>query len=128
MNKDRTEMGSALTENVAQHLKGKSMVVVVLYVSFLSVSACVWHFTCPLWFVLVGNLHGAEITETLYEASSIFEQILRRKESSDSMRTSLSILHKFRFLFNLPAQIEHNVKAVTINFCISFLALHVPLL
>ncbi|XP_022669898.1 exocyst complex component 2-like [Varroa jacobsoni] len=70
MNKDRTEMGSALTENVAQHLK-----------------------------------------ETLYEASSIFEQILRRKESSDSMRTSLSILHKFRFLFNLPAQIEHNVKA-----------------
>lgn len=41
MNKDRTEMGSALTENVAQHLKGKLMVVVVFYVSFLSVSACV---------------------------------------------------------------------------------------
>ncbi|OQR70699.1 exocyst complex component 2-like [Tropilaelaps mercedesae] len=70
MNKDRTEMGSALTDGVAQHLK-----------------------------------------ETLEEASSIFDQILRRKESSDSMRTSLSILHKFRFLFNLPAQIEHNVKA-----------------
>ncbi|XP_003744375.1 exocyst complex component 2 [Galendromus occidentalis] len=61
---------------------------------------------------------GASLTEglsqdlrkTLEEASSIFEAILRRKENSDSMRTSLAILHKFRFLFNLPAQIENNVK------------------
>lgn len=52
------------------------------------------------------------VTETLDEASAIFEQILRRKENTDSMRTSLSILHKFRFLFNLPVQIEHNVKTV----------------
>lgn len=61
---------------------------------------------------------GSDLTEKLSEAVSrskseaenIFESILARKDRADSTRNALSILQKFRFLFNLPVAIERNIQ------------------
>lgn len=61
---------------------------------------------------------GSDLTEKLSEAvlrskeeaENIFESILARKDQADSTRNALSILQKFRFLFNLPVTIEKNIQ------------------
>lgn len=49
------------------------------------------------------------VTRSKNEAENIFESILARKDRADSTRNALSILQKFRFLFNLPVAIEKNI-------------------
>ncbi|XP_054719978.1 exocyst complex component 2-like [Uloborus diversus] len=44
------------------------------------------------------------------EAFDLFEEMLTRKEKGDSTRNALSVLQRFRFLFNLPANIEKNIR------------------
>ncbi|GFY55166.1 exocyst complex component 2 [Trichonephila inaurata madagascariensis] len=44
------------------------------------------------------------------EAFGLFEEMLTRKEKADSTRNALSVLQRFRFLFNLPANIEKNIR------------------
>ncbi|GIY24409.1 exocyst complex component 2 [Caerostris extrusa] len=44
------------------------------------------------------------------EAFGLFEEMLSRKEKADSTRNALSVLQRFRFLFNLPANIEKNIR------------------
>ncbi|XP_042900895.1 exocyst complex component 2 isoform X1 [Parasteatoda tepidariorum] len=44
------------------------------------------------------------------EAFDLFEEMLSRKEKADSTRNALSVLQRFRFLFNLPANIEKNIR------------------
>lgn len=39
--------------------------------------------------------------------------MLSRKEKADSTRNALSVLQRFRFLFNLPANIEKNIRKVS---------------
>lgn len=68
MEKDKQEMGSDLTEKLAE-----------------------------------------AVTRSKNEAENIFESILARKDRADSTRNALSILQKFRFLFNLPVAIEKNI-------------------
>lgn len=61
---------------------------------------------------------GSDLTEKLSEAvlrskeeaENIFESILARKDQADSTRNALSILQKFRFLFNLPVTLEKNIQ------------------
>lgn len=61
---------------------------------------------------------GSDLTEKLSEAvlkskreaENIFEFILAKKDQADSTRNALSILQKFRFLFNLPVTIEKNIQ------------------
>lgn len=50
--------------------------------------------------------------EAKEEAFDLFEEMLSRKEKADSTRNALSVLQRFRFLFNLPANIEKNIRKV----------------
>lgn len=57
---------------------------------------------------------GAEFTTKLEdyvgkantEAHSIFDDIIARKDKSDSTRNALNVLQRYRFLFNLPSTID----------------------
>lgn len=44
------------------------------------------------------------------EADALFQEMLIRKDKADSTRNALSVLQRFRFLFNLPANIEKNIQ------------------
>lgn len=56
-------------------------------------------------------------------ADALFQDVLRRKDDADTMRNALSVLHRFRSLFNLPQIIEKNINQVTIFYrCCAMLA------
>ena len=44
------------------------------------------------------------------EADRLFEDVLERKDRADGTRNALSILHRFRFLFHLPASLDRNIQ------------------
>ena len=44
------------------------------------------------------------------EADQMFVDVLGRKDRADSTRNALNVLNRFRFLFNLPANIEANLQ------------------
>ncbi|KAG8196222.1 hypothetical protein JTE90_007945 [Oedothorax gibbosus] len=44
------------------------------------------------------------------EAFGLFEETLARKEKADATRNALGVLQRYRFLFNLPANIEKNIR------------------
>jgi len=62
--------------------------------------------------------HGGNICEELegvlkscnFASNSLFKDILARKDEADAKRNVLSVLHRYRFLFNLPRSIEKNMK------------------
>jgi len=41
---------------------------------------------------------------------SLFKDILTRKDEADAKRNVLNVLHRYRFLFNLPRSIEKNIQ------------------
>ncbi|XP_070536873.1 exocyst complex component 2-like isoform X2 [Ptychodera flava] len=43
-------------------------------------------------------------------AGVLFEDVLNRKDKADSTRNALNVLHRFKFLFNLPINMERNIK------------------
>ncbi|XP_013403813.1 exocyst complex component 2 isoform X2 [Lingula anatina] len=43
-------------------------------------------------------------------ADSLFQDVLGRKDRADSTRNALSVLQRFKFLFNLPCNMEKNIK------------------
>lgn len=43
------------------------------------------------------------------EADQMFVDVLGRKDSADATRNAINVLNRFRFLFNLPANIESNL-------------------
>lgn len=45
-----------------------------------------------------------------YASISLFKDILTRKDDSDAKRNVLNVLHRYRFLFNLPRSIEKNIQ------------------
>lgn len=49
------------------------------------------------------------IKKATTEAHEIFDQILSRKDTADSTRNALNVLQRYRFLFNLPSNIERNI-------------------
>lgn len=44
------------------------------------------------------------------EAHEIFDSILARKDKVDSTRNALNVLQRYRFLFNLPSNIEKSIQ------------------
>ncbi|XP_045529762.1 exocyst complex component 2 [Pieris brassicae] len=52
----------------------------------------------------------AAIEESISLADSLFSEILSRKENADKTREALSMLTRHKFLFQLPASIDKNIK------------------
>ena len=58
--------------------------------------------------------HGPDLTHKIedaikkasHEAHDIFDEILTRKDLADSTRNALNVLQRYRFLFNLPSNID----------------------
>ena len=46
-------------------------------------------------------------------ADKLFHDVLNRKDKADATRNTLAVLHRFKFLFNLPLTIDRNIKKVT---------------
>ncbi|XP_045510493.1 exocyst complex component 2 [Colias croceus] len=52
----------------------------------------------------------AAIEESITLADSLFSEILSRKENADKTREALSLLTRHKFLFQLPASIDRNIR------------------
>ncbi|CAH2262199.1 jg26825 [Pararge aegeria aegeria] len=52
----------------------------------------------------------AAIEESISLADSLFSEILSRKENADKTREALSLLTRHKFLFQLPASIDKNIR------------------
>ncbi|XP_053600638.1 exocyst complex component 2 [Plodia interpunctella] len=52
----------------------------------------------------------AAIEESITLADSLFSEILSRKENADKTREALSLLMRHKFLFQLPASIDNNIR------------------
>lgn len=48
-------------------------------------------------------------------ADTLFQEVLGRKDKADSTRNALNVLQRFKFLFNLPLNIERNIQKVKIT-------------
>lgn len=49
-------------------------------------------------------------TESITLADSLFSEILLHKEKADKTRTALNLLTRHKFLFQLPASIDKNIR------------------
>lgn len=56
-----------------------------------------------------------------FVSHSLFKDILQRKDDCDAKRNVLNVLHRYRFLFNLPRSIEKSIQQVLFSFinCVS---------
>jgi exocyst complex component 2 len=54
------------------------------------------------------------LRDTALQADALFQDLLNRKTKADSTRNALTVLQRYRFLFNLPRSIEMNIKHVII--------------
>nr|XP_006811907.1 PREDICTED: exocyst complex component 2-like [Saccoglossus kowalevskii] len=45
-----------------------------------------------------------------HKAGKLFEDVLNRKDKADSTRNALNVLNRFKFLFNLPINMERNIQ------------------
>lgn len=50
------------------------------------------------------------VAESISLADSLFSEILSRKENADKTREALSLLTRHKFLFQLPASIDKNIR------------------
>lgn len=48
-------------------------------------------------------------------ADTLFQEVLGRKDKADSTRNALNVLQRFKFLFNLPLNIERNIQKVELK-------------
>ena len=61
---------------------------------------------------------SGHITQSLEEglvrsnrsAQVLFQDVLGRKDRADATRNALTVLQRFKFLFNLPCTIDKNIK------------------
>ena len=53
-------------------------------------------------------MEGA-ISECKEEADKMFFDVLGRKDKADKTRNALTVLNRFKFLFQLPANIRRNL-------------------
>nr|CAB3243970.1 exocyst complex component 2 [Phallusia mammillata] len=52
----------------------------------------------------------ATLNEASEKASELFDTVLQSKDRADSIRNTLNVLQRFKFLFNLPLSIERNIQ------------------
>lgn len=65
---------------------------------------------------VVTQLYAFFSPESNKSADLLFQDVLRRKDRADATRNALGVLHRFKFLFNLPCSIERNIKKVWSHF------------
>ena len=53
------------------------------------------------------------VLESNDAADKLFHDVLNRKDKADATRNTLAVLHRFKFLFNLPLTIERNIQKVS---------------
>jgi len=46
----------------------------------------------------------------LSESKNLFKDVLSRREKADATRNALAVMTRYKFLFFLPMNIEHNIK------------------
>lgn len=49
-------------------------------------------------------------SDSFNEANKLFEDVLSRREKADATRQALAVMTRYKFLFFLPMNIEHNIK------------------
>lgn len=50
------------------------------------------------------------IIESLKEATSLFHGVLTRREKAEATRNALAVMTRYKFLFQLPINIDRNIK------------------
>lgn len=55
---------------------------------------------------------------TTADAEKLFHGVLDRKVKADTARNALTVLQRYRFLFNLPRSIERNIRNVCLFVCL----------
>ncbi|XP_011496925.1 PREDICTED: exocyst complex component 2 [Ceratosolen solmsi marchali] len=50
------------------------------------------------------------IKESMIEANKLFDDILARRDRADATRNALSVMHRYKFLFCMPINVERNIK------------------
>lgn len=50
------------------------------------------------------------LRDTTMHADALFQGLIQRKMKADATRNTLTVLQRYRFLFNLPRSIEKNIK------------------
>lgn len=64
----------------------------------------------------ITNLSFFLYTGASNTADTLFQEVLGRKDKADSTRNALNVLQRFKFLFNLPLNIEKNIQKVECTF------------
>ncbi|KAK0158108.1 hypothetical protein PV328_009154 [Microctonus aethiopoides] len=50
------------------------------------------------------------IRTSMIEANKLFDDVLTRRDRADATRSALSLMHRYKFLFCMPVNIEKNIK------------------
>lgn len=50
------------------------------------------------------------ISESLKEATNLFHGVLTRREKAEATRNALAVMTRYKFLFQLPINIDRNIK------------------
>jgi len=56
------------------------------------------------------NINENIIIESLKEATHLFHGVLTRREKAEATRNALAVMTRYKFLFQLPINIDRNIK------------------
>lgn len=56
------------------------------------------------------NSYAVSLMQAKSCADGLFQEVLGRKDKADATRNALNVLHRFKFLFYLPLNIERNIQ------------------
>jgi len=56
------------------------------------------------------NIIVNTILESLKEATHLFHGVLTRREKAEATRNALAVMTRYKFLFQLPINIDRNIK------------------
>jgi len=56
------------------------------------------------------NINKNIIIESLKEATHLFHGVLTRREKAEATRNALAVMTRYKFLFQLPINIDRNIK------------------
>lgn len=72
-----------------------------------------WNYYCKVKdrYVIQHGL-AVHLTGATEDARTLFEGVLKSKVKADTARNALTVLQRYRFLFNLPRSIERNIRNV----------------
>jgi hypothetical protein len=74
--------------------------------------------TNPQFKVLCANIYIA----AMQQASNLYQPIIDRKTKAEKLRSTLNVLDRFKFFFNLPASLDDSIRKVTCLFFLTFIS------